>query len=134
MRNEKTGNQDYKMVSVPGKQGSTLDGMSAARLRQELEALRESEVGHLWQSTLHGRRFYACCPLPALTTPAGIVIDPRVPCAEVDRAAFRRAKERGETKDQQAERLVWKMRQPLATEPLLSINCAVPISKLTVYI
>lgn len=54
MRNEKTGNQDYKMVSVPGKQGSTLDGMSAARLRQELEALRESEVSDLLQSALHG--------------------------------------------------------------------------------
>lgn len=47
MRNEKTGKQDYNMVSVPGKQGSTLDGMSAARLRQELETLRESEVCHL---------------------------------------------------------------------------------------
>jgi hypothetical protein len=34
------------MVSVPGKKGGALDGMSAARLRQELEALRESEVRH----------------------------------------------------------------------------------------
>lgn len=44
MRNEKAGKQDYKMVSVPGKQSSTLDGMSVVRLQQELEALRESEV------------------------------------------------------------------------------------------
>ena len=32
------------MVSVPGKTGGALDGMCATRLRQELEALRESEV------------------------------------------------------------------------------------------
>ena len=44
MRGDKTGREeDYKMVSVPGKVGGALDGMSAARLRQELEALRESE-------------------------------------------------------------------------------------------
>ena len=44
MRREKGGNDDYKMVSVPGKMTGALEGMSAARLRQELEALRESEV------------------------------------------------------------------------------------------
>ena len=38
------GKEDYTMVSVPGKVGGSLDGMSVARLRQELEALRESEV------------------------------------------------------------------------------------------
>merc|ERR1719253_841556 len=43
MRREKGAAGDYKMVSVPGKKGGALDGMSAARLRQELEALRESE-------------------------------------------------------------------------------------------
>mmetsp|Transcript_57952 Transcript_57952/g.93772 ORF Transcript_57952/g.93772 Transcript_57952/m.93772 type:complete len:126 (-) Transcript_57952:178-555(-) len=44
MRGEKGGTESYTMKSVPGKIGGALDGMNAARLRQELAALRESEA------------------------------------------------------------------------------------------
>ena len=44
MRGQKVGKEEYKMVSVPGHTGGAYDNMSAERLKQELQALRASEV------------------------------------------------------------------------------------------
>ena len=65
MRGEKGGTESYTMKSVPGKIGGALDGMNAARLRQELAALRESEVASLLLVTC--MRFLTLrCPSPTL--------------------------------------------------------------------
>jgi len=65
MRGEKGGTESYTMKSVPGKIGGALDGMNAARLRQELAALRESEVASLPLVT-YQRFFTLRCPSPTL--------------------------------------------------------------------
>lgn len=65
MRREKGTTGDYKMVSVPGKTGGALEGMSAARLRQELEALRESEVQRSDHTARDFRKFSHLWGLPS---------------------------------------------------------------------
>jgi hypothetical protein len=70
MRGQKVGKEEYKMVSVPGHTGGAYDNMSAERLKQELQALRASEVYPFsLYSYVHPLHPLTLLPLSALSSP-----------------------------------------------------------------